>query len=146
MEGSLGDSKQVEHAFLTNLFEEWCPFYMSIGMTYKEFWEDDVMLAKTYLKAYKLKEERESEKMKWTVWLQGLYIFEALCDVSPILRPFSKAKKPLQYPTMPFGMKEEKQLKIDEEALKKRQDVEKMRAQIYFQNWARSITKQFKGE
>lgn len=35
-------------------------------------------------------------------WLHGLYIYEAFCDVSPILRAFSKAKKPNPYPDKPY--------------------------------------------
>ena len=91
MEDRIGEQKpiQVEHIFLYKRFEELCPFYMSIGMTYKEFWEEDVSLAKIYLKAWKLKQKREAEMIKWQLWEQGLYIYEAICDVSPILRAFS---------------------------------------------------------
>lgn len=115
---------------------------MSIGMTYQEFWYEDVELAQFYLESHKILQEREAEKMKWTVWYQGLHIFEALCDVSPILRPFSKAKKPLQYPSQPIGMEEKK----DEKREEKQKEVDLARAQIFFRNWARSTQKNFKGE
>lgn len=146
MEDSLEKSKQVEHIFLTKEFEKICPFYMSIGMTYQEFWFDDLDLPKYYLKAYKIKEKREIEEMEWTVWEQGLYIYEALCDVSPILRPFSKAK-PLPYPEKPFflGEEDKKQEQKKKELKKKEKEkVDLMRAQIFFENWARSTKKHFK--
>ena len=51
---------------------------------------------------------------KWARWEQGLYIYEALCDVSPILRAFSKATKPLQYPQQPYGLEDIHQNKVNE--------------------------------
>lgn len=135
-------SKQVEHIFLYKQFEEVCPFFMSIGMTYDEFWYGDVSLTKYYLKAFEIKEKRETEKQRWARWEQGLYIYEALCDVSPILRAFSKATKPLQYPQKPYGVEEE--IKQDEERQKKKKEMEILRAQIFFENWAKATASRFK--
>ena len=143
MEDSLGEksSRQVEHIFLYKQFEEVCPFFMSIGMTYQEFWFEDVELTRYYLKAFEIKEKREAEKEKWARWEQGLYIYEALCDVSPILRAFSKATKPLQYVSKPYGLEEGKENKEQQE---KKQEVEKIRAQIFFENWVRATASKFK--
>ena len=84
--------KQVERVFLYKQFEKLCPYYISIGMTYEQFWYGDVTMTKMYLEAYKMKEKREIEKSKWITWEQGLYVYEAICNVSPVLRAFSKAK------------------------------------------------------
>ena len=147
MEDRLGifNSSQVEHIFLHKKFEELCPFYMSIGMSYKEFWEDDVALTKVYLAAYRLKEKREYELIKWKNWEQGLYIYEALCDVSPILRAFSKAEKPLPYSERPYGMeeKEKKEQKEKKQKEDKRKELELYKAQILFKNWAKATSKHF---
>lgn len=120
---------------------------MSIGMTYNEFWFEDVELTRYYLKAYKLKEKRKAEEIEWTIWEQGLYIYEALCNVSPILRPFSKGK-PLPYPKKPHFLGEETEEDKNRKKLedKKKKEVELMRAQIFFENWARSTKKHFKEE
>lgn len=149
MEGRIGLQKpsQVEHVFLYKTFEELCPFYMSIGMSYKEFWEEDVTLTKVYLKAYRIKEEREFQNIKWQLWEQGLYIYEALCDVSPILRAFSKAKKPLPYPEKPYGIDKEEKDKEEnkkQEKENKKKELEVYRAQVFFENWAKATEKQFK--
>lgn len=147
MEDSLDEliPKQVEHIFLYKQFEEVCPYFISIGMTYEQFWYDDISLTKYYQKAFELKEKREAIKDKWARWEQGLYIYEALCDVSPILRAFSKAKKPLQYPSKPYGLEDIQQNKEQNEVQKeKKQEVEKLRAQIFFENWARAAQKRFK--
>ena len=142
MEDKLEDvlsNNNVEHIFLYKQFEEICPYFISIGMTYEQFWYDDVKLTKVYLKAFELKEEREALKNKWARWEQGLYIYEALCDVSPILRAFSKATKPLQYPTKPYGLED-----VNKANEKQKQDVELLRAQIFFENWAKAASDKFK--
>lgn len=143
MEDSLDKrlSKRVEHIFLYKQFEEVCPYFISIGMTYEQFWYDDVSIAKCYLKAFELKEEREALKNKWARWEQGLYIYEALCNVSPILRAFSKATKPLQYPSKPYGLEGIQKNNMKEE---QKQKVELLKTQIFFENWARAASSKFK--
>lgn len=61
-------------------------------MTYEQFWYEDLTIAKMYLKAYKVKQKRETEMDQWYMWKQGMYIYEALCDVSPVLHAFSKKR------------------------------------------------------
>lgn len=116
---------------------------MSIGMTYKQFWEDDVTLPKVYLKAYEIKSERERKLDEWRMWKQGVYVYEALCDVSPILHAFSKkGTKPLPYPTKPYGIdgNEEK----TEEEKKQEEENERLKAIVTFDNWARATRNKFK--
>ncbi len=128
---------------------------MSIGMSYNQFWFEDVDLTRVYLEAYRIKEKREAEEKKWIIWEQGLYIYEALCDVSPILRAFSKAKKPLPYPSKPYGIevfenkktkRKRKNTKKDKELEKKKEELNLARTQIFFQNWARATKKHFEKE
>jgi hypothetical protein len=143
----LEDTEQVEHIFLYKKFEELCPYFISMGMTYEQFWYGDVSMTKYYIKAFEIKEKREAKNKKWTIWEQGLYIYEALCNVSPILRAFSKAKKPLPYPTKPYNIEEldnignEKEIKKKKE---KKKEIDIMRAQIFFKNWADATKKKFK--
>lgn len=134
-------SEKVEHFFLTEKFNKCCPFFISIGMTYEQFWYGDPTIANMYLEAYQLKEKREAEKIKWITWEQGLYVYEAICDVSPVLRAFSKVTKPLPYPERPHGMQrsEEEDKKIKE--IEKERDM--YRTQIFFQNWANNMKKRF---
>ena len=134
-------SKKVERFFLTNEFNRCCPFFISIGMTYEQFWYGDPTIAEMYLKAYRIKEKREAEKIKWTTWEQGLYVYEAICDVSPILRAFSKATKPLPYPEKPHGLDENE--KKDEKIKEIEEERDMYRTQIFFQNWANNMKKKF---
>lgn len=148
MEGNLSledISKKVEYTFLKDVFEEACPFFISIGMSYKEFWEEDVVIAKSYLKAFILKNKREQEIKEWQMWKQGVYIYEALCDVSPILHAFSKkGTKPLPYPTEPYGIKRnDKEEKEDKE---KEAENERLKAIIKFKAWSKAVSKNFQGK
>ena len=144
MEGSLEDiDKKVEYAFLTDTFKKVCPFFLSIGVNYTDFWEGDLEIPKTYLEAYKLKIKREQEIEEWRMWKQGMYIYEALCDVSPILHAFSKkGTKPLPYPTKPYGIDgiEEKN-EIEE---KQKVENERLKAIVFFNDWEKAQKKHFK--
>lgn len=73
---------------------------MSIGMSYDEFWNQDVELVEAYREAQELRERRRNQEL----WLQGMYIYEALCDASPLFR-FSMKKgtvKPEPYAKEPY--------------------------------------------
>lgn len=96
---------------------------MSIGMTYDEFWNQDVKLVEVYRKAMELREKRRNQEL----WLQGMYIYEALCDASPLFR-FSMKKgtvKPEPYVKEPYPItteevraREERDARLKEERLK----------------------------
>lgn len=39
------------------------------------------------------------------MWLQGMYIYDAICDASPILRPFAKkGTRAVPYPSEPYDL------------------------------------------
>ena len=72
---------------------------MSIGMSYDEFWNQDVALVRVYRKADELKQRRQNQ----IAWLQGMYIYHALCDVAPIFHAFAKkGTKPVPYVEEPY--------------------------------------------
>lgn len=147
MEDSWIESNNAEHIFLSKKFEELCPFFISIGMTYEQFWYEDLTIAKMYLKAYRIKQEREIEMDQWHMWKQGMYIYEALCDVSPVLHAFSKSgTKPLPYPEVPYGMDRYKEQIEKKEPTKQEVENERLKAQVFFDNWARATTKQFENK
>ena len=135
-----GNSK-VESSSLTKIFEHECPYYMSYGMSFDEYWYGDAYLVKFYRDAYKLKIRYDDTCM----WKQGMYIYEALCDVSPILHAFSKnGTKPLPYREKP--MLEE--LKTEKTEKEKEQEIqnERLKARIFFENWAKATAKHFNNQ
>ena len=93
------EKSKVEYTSLTNLFEKQCPIYMSYGMTYDEFWYGEFYRTKFYRESYIIKNRHKDEEL----WLQGMYVYEALCKVSPILHAFSKkGAKPLPFSEKPY--------------------------------------------
>ena len=65
-----------------------------MGMTYDQYWNDDCTLVKYYRQADRIKSERKNQD----AWLQGMYFYDALIRVSPILRAFvRKGTKPEPY-------------------------------------------------
>ncbi len=110
----------------TKVFNECFPYYLSIGMSSDEFWRGDVFLAKAYRKADRMREDR----MNTQLWLQGMYMYEAICDASPIFNPYAKrGTKPHPYPTQPYSIhaptkKEERNAEMEQmEKIKKSMDV-----------------------
>ena len=100
----------------TEKFYELFPYYLAIGMTYEQYWEGDCTLAKYYRKADEIKKERRNEEL----WLQGMYIYEALCDVSPVLHAFAKkGTKPQPYSEKPYVITEAQQKRAEEERARK---------------------------
>jgi len=123
LEDNEGLTFQGEILTYTDVFEQLCPHYMSIGMTYDEFWNQSVTLVVAYRKAAELRDKRRNQEL----WLQGMYIYEALCDASPLFR-FSMKKgviKPEPYVKEPYPItlaeakeREAREAKIKEERLK----------------------------
>lgn len=96
---------------------------MSIGMTYQEFWYEDVRLVEAYRKAAELRDQRRNQEL----WLQGMYFYEALCDASPLFRFSVKGGtiKPEPYVKEPYPItqaevreRQEREARLKEEKLK----------------------------
>lgn len=95
------ESKSAPAKTYTELFYESFPFYLSIGMTADEYWNQDCCLTRYYARAYDLQQQRKNAE----AWMHGLYVYEALCAVSPVLHAFAKkGTKPSEYPSKPYPM------------------------------------------
>ena len=133
------DKSKVEFTSLTALFEKQCPIYMAFGMTYDEFWYDDAYRTKFYRYAYKLKVRQKDEEL----WQQGMYIYEALCEVSPVLHAFcKKGTKPLPYSSKPY-LSDVASYKTDTEKAKQIEN-DRLIARLHFEAWAREMKNRFK--
>ncbi len=110
---------------LGELFERVFPMYLNMGMTTEGFWEQDPSLCKAYRKAYEMRREQEFEKMNYQAWLQGRYIYDALCAVHPLYHTF--AKKGTQ--AAPYYDEPIKFYKSEEE--KRQTEIEELRQKTY---------------
>lgn len=101
-------------------------------MTYDQYWNDDCLLVKYYREAFDIRKKRENESL----WLQGAYIYDALCAVSPVLHAFAKAgTKPLPYPDTPYPLTKKESEEIEETKRK----ADRQRARAMFEAWANSL-------
>lgn len=106
----------------SKLFREQLPYYISIGMTPSQFWDEDVCLAKYYRKADELNRKRKNQEL----WLQGMYVYEAILDCVPVLHAFAgKGAKPVPYPDAPYPLTEEDSR--EEKERKERAEYEKIK-------------------
>jgi hypothetical protein len=106
-------------------------------MTYEQYWDGDPALVKYYRKAFELQRSRKNEEL----WLQGMYIYEALCDVSPVMNAFAKkGTKPNPYTDHPYPLSNK-----DREAEKKRQEErDREKAKRYMESKMAMLNKRFK--
>lgn len=118
-EGSGGVTATAPLKTYTEKFHELFPYYLSIGMTEEQYWDRDSTLVVAYRKAEELKTNRKNQEM----WLQGAYVYEALCLVSPLLHAFAKkGTKPVPYIAEPFAITEKQAEYRQEEKEKKNFD------------------------
>ena len=87
------------------IFADMLPRYLAMGMTSDEYYKQDCELVIAYRKAEKMKREKENADM----WLQGLYVYQAVSRVAPLLIPFNKNPKAEPYLKEPIPMFEEEQ-------------------------------------
>jgi hypothetical protein len=75
-----------------------------MGMTYDQFWNSNTKIHKAYREAYEARQRTD----EWSRWRQGLYIYDALLCVAPVMRAaFSKSKvEPGKYPEEPWPISE----------------------------------------
>lgn len=122
----------------TEQMYEHFPYYLSLGMTASQYWDGDCTLVKYYRKADKIKSDRENHNL----WLQGCYIYEALCCVSPVLNAFAKSgTKPIPYSEKPYSLTKEEQERRNEEKDKKNRD----KARAVFTSWADTFKNKVEG-
>lgn len=102
-------------------------------MTYEQYWYGDVWMVVAYREADKRRKERKNAELH----LMGMYFYEALCDVSPILHAFAKnGTKPIPYRTTPYELSAKKE-PTEEEALNKEKN-EKILARLYMRQMLRA--------
>lgn len=132
------EKSRVEPFSLTKIFEEWCPIYMSYGMSYDEYWHGDAYVAKFYREAFELNNRHRDEEF----WMQGMYVYDAICRVAPILHAFSKSgTKPLPYPEKPY-MAQMDNHKTPEEKAQEEENA-RLVARLHFEQWARMTAERF---
>ena len=105
---------------------------MSIGMTYDEFWNGDVSMVKACRKAYELKSRQQNELL----WIQGIYVKDALLSV--VGNMFSKkGSTKFAYPEEPYPITAEQKAEIEAREQKAKEE----RLKAAFTAFAESVRK-----
>lgn len=105
---------------LSDALDKLCVYYMSIGVSYDEFWHGDYTKLKYYVRLHNLNVERQNEQL----WLQGMYFYEGFCAaLSKAFNKHSNAK----YPDKPHRLTP---LTEDEQELEKKKKIEEFRAAL----------------
>ena len=105
-------------------------------MTYDQYWEQDCELVKYYRKAAQIRQDLKNQH----AWLQGMYVYRAIANLSPILHAFAKkGTKAIPYPDQPYDLKTSRE-KTSKKTKEEKQDE---KAKAYFQALAISINKKF---
>ena len=85
------------------------------------YMNEDVDLAKYFRKKYQLEEERAN----YHYWLQGMYVYEAIADVAPVLHAFAKkGTEIIPYSSEPYAITPE------QIAEKQKRDAEKKQREM----------------
>lgn len=71
---------------LKEIFDDAFPYYLSIGMTYEQYWEGQPSLVAYYRKADDMNRKRKNQEL----WLQGFYVYSAIGSFAEILPAFPK--------------------------------------------------------
>ena len=123
-----GNVESTEKSTFADVFEKNCSYYMSIGMSYDEYWFGSNDRPKYYREAHKLDNKRKNQEM----WINGMYMIDAITSA------FDKKSK---YPAEPYDL-----FKKSEE--EKKADIEKERKKVidYFtqlkQRWDNGTNRQ----
>lgn len=138
-------SDNVKWLTFAEIADEYCPIYMSMGVPYDEYWHGDYTQLEHYQKAFELRRERYN----YDAWLQGAYIYDALCAVSPILHAFAKkGAKPIPYHKEPYGVKSDGSDRGDKPAKteKEIQEIQAHNASAKFSAFVTQWNKRFESQ
>ena len=131
-----GQSAPISNSY-TKAFYDSFPYYLSIGMTAEQYWDGDPALTRYYRKADELNRQRKNEEL----WLQGMYIYEALCAVSPVMNAFAKkGTKPRPYTDHPYALTNRER----ESERKQQEKRDRDKARQYMETKMAAINKRFK--
>ena len=91
----------------TELLDKMFPEYLAIGMTPEQYWDGDCQ----WIKAFRIAHKKRLREQNTLLWLQGRYMYDSLCKVSPLLNAFSKKREPIPYADKPYPLFEEDLIK-----------------------------------
>lgn len=135
-----GDSDDSESPFVIAQYLEDCfPYYLSLGMSYDEYWYGDPSLVRAYRKA----EDIRTHRRNWEMWMNGRYTYDAIMRLIPSLNMW-KPKEPIEYMKEPYPLTKKEYEDMMKKEEKKQQDEikAKLKAFAVAQNARRKETEE----
>ena len=138
--GSGGQRQLSSPSEIVDFLDEMCSFFMSIGMSYKDYWEGENALPDFYFRAYKMKWEREMDDANVKAWLNGYYDFAAY-SIALSNAFASKDDTPSQYFDKPQPLISHggKPVEKSQEEIEKEQEIARLRVKIALDNFTRCV-------
>lgn len=148
-----GDEPQTESRSYGDIFDELFPHYLLMGMTPEQYWDGESSLKRAYRKAYKIRKENEEIEADRRLWLQGIYIRDALASIPMLVAGFvPKGAKPAPYPEKPrmeayrIEQNEKKRKEKEEESAKLAMALMQARFEKFNRNFAKQQGEKAKAE
>lgn len=115
-----GDSDNSESPFVVAKYIEDCfPYYLSLGMSYDEYWYGDPTLVVAYRKA----EDMRTHRRNWEMWMNGRYTYDAIACMIPSLQ-LMKPREPIEYTKEPYPLtKKEYEERMEREEKRKQEEI-----------------------
>lgn len=132
--GGGGGNRLAPRFAYTEVFESNFPTYLVMGMTSEQYWDGPSDMVKFYREAFRLRQELYNQQ----AWLQGMYIYEALVDVSPAFRSMG-AKRARPYSKQPYDLN----LPTDTASKNKREKESMDKARAFMEAFAVATNKKF---
>ena len=107
-------------------------------MSADDYWNGDC----TLVRAYYEKHEYELQEANHQLWLQGLYIYEALLCASPVFHDFAKHPKPLPYREKPFILNQEQEERQKEAEQEQAREMQKSKMVAWMEKVNKKMRKQ----
>lgn len=112
------------------MYEHDCPYYMSIGMTYEQYWFGDPLMVRAFYKAEQIRQEQAD----YNAWLQGAYFKQAIeSSIGNAFRP--KGTSPIEYPAKPWIVEQRQKLEEDRRKTAEQEEKEIVFAKIYMRQF-----------
>ena len=90
-------------------------YALSIGMTYDQYWHEDPKLINSYIEA----EEIKQRKLNNQLWLQGLYVYQAVGSLIHLANSFSKEHRAKPYLKEPIPLTQKEREEAEERKYQK---------------------------
>ncbi len=138
------EPQQAEPRPYGDIFDQFLPEYMAIGMTYDEYWDGEFGTKRAARKAYEIRMKNEQMMVDRQNWYMGQYIMSAL-NATPLLvaglnvKPSTNLPKYIEKPILETAEDKKK-----EEDQKTKEENQQKMAMAMFQAMASQFNKRFR--